>query len=243
MRTFNGLLIVFALCAGGISASGVFARCADLALVLAIDGSGSIDRYDFALQQEGYAAAFLEERVHQALARAGVVDVAVVLWGDEEMATEVLNWQRLSSPSDAERLSGQIAMMPRRVTGDTGIGRGIWEALDLLDGGESCALRRIINVSGDGRESFRSQDGSRRPLVLSRARAEAMGVTINGLAITTSAPDLANYYRDEVVTGRDAFVLSVASFDAFGEAITLKLVREIDLPMMAEIPGPTETVP
>jgi hypothetical protein len=243
MRSFSRLFLWIAFGAGGLAASGAFARCPDLALVLAIDGSGSIDYEDFALQQQGFAAAFRDERVHRALASAGVVDVAVVLWGDDTIATETLDWQRLSGPGDADRLSDKIARMPRTVTGGTGIGRGLWEALDLFEGDRACAVRRIINVSGDGRESFDARTGGRTPLALSRSRAEDMGVTVNGLAITATMPGLLDYYRDEVMTGPGAFVMPVASFEAFGDAITRKLAREIALPVVAELQGKAGWMP
>lgn len=60
-----------------------------------------------------------------------------------------------------------------------------------------------------------------------------MGVTINGLAITVQGGDLEGWYRDRVITGPDAFVMTATSFDAFGEAIIRKLAREIALPVLA----------
>ncbi len=230
---FNLLLSFITLCSGGVPATGAFASCADLALVLAIDSSGSITDGDFALQQHGYATAFLDPRVQAALAFAGVVDVAVVLWGDEEMSPQVLPWRRVDTPDDAARLAADIAGLPRLVTGDTGIGSGIWTALDLLEAHEVCAARQIINVSGDGKESFGPRPRRHVALVSARERAEAMGVTINGLAITVEGAGLEGWYQTRVITGPDAFVMTANSFDAFGEAIIRKLAREIALPVMA----------
>ncbi|MCU0905259.1 MAG: DUF1194 domain-containing protein [Tabrizicola sp.] len=231
--TFKAALFAFAIGAGGIAASGAHSRCADLALVLAIDASGSIDAREFDLQQKGYAAAFRDVRVLEALDSAGIVDVAVVLWGDAEMAVQVLDWQRITGPDAAGDLGESIRRMTRQVTGDTGIGRGLSVALDLIEQRQGCAARQIVNVSGDGRESFGAVSRNHVPLEAARARAEAVGVTVNGLAITDSAADLADYYRDNVITGPDAFVMSAASFHAFGEAITRKLAREIALPVLA----------
>jgi hypothetical protein len=231
MNRFRTLLLVLLLGSGGFPSSGAAFSCPDLALVLAIDGSGSINDRDFALQQAGYAAAFADRSVVAALAGAGVVDVAVVLWGDEEMAPQVMPWHRIGAAEDAVRLAADLARMPRRVTGDTGIGSGLWMALDLL--AEGCAVRRIVNVSGDGRESHGAGRSQRVSLAAARERAAAMGVTINGLAITVDAPDLDGWYRDRVITGPDAFVMTANSFEAFGAAIIRKLAREIALPMMA----------
>jgi hypothetical protein len=215
--------------------SAVRAECADLALVLAIDASGSIDPPEFVLQQAGYANAFRSRRVQGALAEAGVVDVAVVLWGDTEMVPQVLDWQRLDRAMDADVLAGRIAGLARQVTGDTGIGSGLSVALDLLDGPGQCAARLMVNISGDGVETVGARPRRMVPLALARTRAEAMGVTVNALAITTDVTDLAGWYRDRVITGPGAFVMQVAGFDSFGEAIIEKLAREIRPQAMAAV--------
>jgi Protein of unknown function (DUF1194) len=221
MRILSGL-VALSLLPG-------FARadCADLALVLAVDASGSIGAEEFALQQAGYVAAFRSGRVQRALAAAGQVDVAVVLWGDTEMAPQILGWQRVAGPADAELLAARIAGMVRRVTGDTGIGAALWTALDELDLPGQCAARALVNISGDGVESAGARPRRVVPLVTARARAGAMGVTVNALAITTDNPDLAGWYRDRVIIGPGAFVMQVAGFETFGEAIIEKLAREI----------------
>lgn len=234
MNRFSTFLFALLLGSGGFPSSGASFSCSDLALVLAIDGSGSINDQDFALQQAGYAAAFTDREVLDALAGAGVVDVAVVFWGDEEIAPQILPWRRIDAPEDATGVAAEIVRMPRRVTGDTGIGRGIWAALDLLADGGACAARRIINVSGDGEESFGPRSTRHVSLAAARKRANAMGVTINGLAITVDRVGLQDWYRSRVITGPDAFVMTANSFEAFGAAIIRKLAREIALPVMAE---------
>ena len=233
MKLFRTLLFVLLIGPGVFPSSGAAFSCPDLALVLAIDSSGSINDQDFALQTAGYAAAFTDRQVLDALAGAGVVDVAVVFWGDEEIAPQILPWRRIEVPADATRLAADIAGLPRHVTGDTGIGTGIWTALDLLEAHQACAARRIINVSGDGKESFGPRPRQHIALASARQRAEAMGVTINGLAITVEGVGLAAWYHDRVITGADAFVMTANSFDAFGEAIIRKLAREIALPVLA----------
>lgn len=233
MARFSTFLFTLLFGSGVFPSSGAAFSCPDLALVLAIDASGSISDRDFALQQAGYAAAFTDGRVLDALAHAGVVDVAVVFWGDEEMEPQILPWRRINGPTDAAGLAGDLAGMVRRVTGDTGIGFGLWTALDLMEADRSCAARRIINVSGDGVESHGPRPRRHIALSSARERAEDMGVTINGLAITVEDTRLQAWYKARVITGPDAFVMTASSFEAFGDAIIRKLAREIALPMMA----------
>lgn len=59
---------------------------------------------------------------------------------------------------------------------------------------------------------------------------------INGLAITTDYPPLDTYYRDILIGGPGAFVMSVESFEDFEEAIDDKLIREIS---GTEVPEPS----
>jgi hypothetical protein len=243
MTRFSTFCFVLLFGSGVFPSSGAAFSCPELALVLAIDGSGSISDADFALQMAGYALAFTDRRVQGALRKAGIVDIAVVVWGDEEMSPQILPWRRIASPDDAVGLAGAITRLQRRVTGDTGIGRGLWTALELMDQGQPCAARRIINISGDGKESFGQRPRHHVPLALARDRAEAMQVTINGLAITTEVSDLQGWYHDQVITGPDAFVMTANSFDAFSAAIIRKLTREIALPALAAADNRQEAGP
>lgn len=213
----------------------VFTGCADVALVLAIDASGSISPQDFSVQQHGYVQAFRHPAVQRALRAAGVVDVAVVMWGDTEMMPQILSWQRLETPADAEMLAARIDRIPRIATGNTGIGRGLWAALDLLDAHGACALRQIINVSGDGYESMSPRPRLHVSLHAARARAGAMGVTVNALAIETEVADLGQWYAERVIVGPGAFVMRVQGFDTFAMAIAEKLEREIGPPELAAL--------
>ncbi|WP_431301071.1 DUF1194 domain-containing protein [Tabrizicola sp. BL-A-41-H6] len=210
------------------------ARCADLALVLAIDSSGSIDDSEYALQRHGYANAFRTPKVLAALQGAGTVDLSVVFWGDSAMPVQVLPWQRVDRRKGAERLADAIEVAPRQVTGNTAIGNGLWVALDLLDDPTRCAYRSLINVSGDGVESLGPRpDGI--TLHHSRERARAEGVTINALAISDKNGVLADWFRKEVITGPGSFVIQITTFADFADAIAEKIAREIGPPALAAL--------
>ncbi|OZA16903.1 MAG: hypothetical protein B7Y02_02770 [Rhodobacterales bacterium 17-64-5] len=120
-----------------------------------------------------------------------------------------------------------IADLPRTTHGNTGIGRGVAAAVDLLAGSEGCASRSVVNVSGDGPESLAPRPRFHMPLATARQRAADLGITINALAIETEAADLADWYRDNLITGPGAFVMKVDGFEDFAAAIEAKLVREI----------------
>jgi hypothetical protein len=68
-------------------------------------------------------------------------------------------------------------------------------------------------------------------------------VTVNGLAITLQDVNLSDWYRTRVITGQNAFVMTANSFEAFGDAIIRKLVREIALPVLAQAGTGKERLP
>jgi hypothetical protein len=209
--------------------------CSDVALVLAIDSSGSIDATEFALQAHGLGAAFRAPAVHRALAAAGVVDVAAIFWADPGAGVQLVPWHRIGTPSEAQDFAVMVEGTERRIGGDTGIGEGIQAALRLLKEHLGCTARAVVDVSGDGRTSNGPSRRGDRVLAEARASAAAAGVMINALAIADAEDGLAGYYRNAVAVGPGSFVMEVADFSGFGEAILRKLVREIRPPLVASL--------
>lgn len=199
-----------------------------MALVLAIDASGSIDPADFALQMQGYASAFRSAQVQASLRAAGRVDVAVVIWEDSAARSDILPFRNVTTPEGAQSLAQDLERFPRLAgRGTTGLARALGTSLDMLLAPEVCAERRIIDVSGDGRQVHFRRQAVEETLPAIRARAEAMGVTINALAIETRDAEMSAYFRQHVMVGRDAFVLSAATMADFAKAIITKLRLEL----------------
>ncbi len=207
--------------------TAAMADCADLSLVLAVDSSSSVDKDEFRMQATGYAAAFRDPTVLRALQEAGTVDVAAVFWADAATPPVVIPWHRLTGAEDAAALADSFLSVQRGVFGDTDIGRGLMDALDLLDAPGRCSARALVNLSGDGRASNASRRAHSVSVAAARERAEAMGVTINALAILNAEPSLAEYYQNQLITGPGSFVVEAEDFSAFGAAIIRKLDREI----------------
>lgn len=163
----------------------------------------------------------------------GKVEVGIVLWADGEMPPQVLPFRDVSTPNAASDLAADLLDVRRVVTGNTGIGRGLWTALDLIEQQAPCAFRRVVNVSGDGKESLGPRPRNSITLSVARQRAVNMDVTVNALAIQSEVKDLADWYQGNLIEGPGAFVMSIAQLSSFAEAIQLKLVREIANPMTA----------
>lgn len=203
------------------------APCADVALVLAIDGSGSIDTDDFELQRRGYYLALTDPPVQAAFETAGVVDIAAVFWADAASVPQVIPFHRVTGPEDARQFAERLVSMERTVTGSTDIWTGLQVAIDMLDGPDTCAERLVIDVSGNGRSSVNARRGVKSSLMAERKRAMDLGIVINALAITDEDEGLADYYEQRLATGTSSFVMRVSGFDTFRHAIARKIIREV----------------
>jgi hypothetical protein len=218
-----GLAIAF-----GLASPAVAETLVDLELVLAIDASSSVDDAEWSLQREGYAAAFRDPRIRQAIGSGptGRIAIAVVVWADATVPRWESPWFTLAGADDAERFASFMSELPRAALGGTGIGAGVAFAVRILARNGFAAPRQVVDVSGDGRETPPRENVVMMPMA--RALADARGVTINGLAILNDDPELVGWYRNNVITGRGAFVITAADYSDFAEAIVEKLVREIE---------------
>ena len=200
----------------------------DLCLVLAADASGSIDAEEFRLQREGYAAAFLDERLVAAMTDgpARAIAVAFVEWGSPGAPDTVMPWMRIADRESAGLFGGALAIAPRSRQSYNAIGDAIAHAHALIAACPFPGGRGVIDVSGDGPDMR-----SNLPAPVARERAVAAGITINALAIglrpVGGGIPLEEAYRRDVIGGPGAFVATAESRAAFAAAIYNKLIREV----------------
>lgn len=224
--TWRILLLLCACVAmnGITTANAQDRRVVNLELVLLVDVSASVDDTEYRLQSRGLAAAFASPAVLDAIrsvSRHGVA-VSIVQWADHAHQTVAVDWTHISRESDALALAQRIAEMPRRIHGGhTALGDALIFAMREIDSSPYSGLRRVIDLSGDGR----SNDGHS----LSRARADVLesGITINGLAILNEIPLLGQYFSNHLIGGDAAFMVTAEDYSDFAGAIRRKLVREI----------------
>ena len=196
----------------------------DLALVLAVDASGSVDQYRFELQKQGYAGAFRSPRVLKAIrsGAAQAIAVTMVQWTGPLMQNQVIGWTVIKDEASAHAFAAVIDATPRRLFGGgTSISGAIDYARLLLIQGPYAAARRVIDVSGDG------ANNRGRSVILARDEAVAEGIGINGLPILALEPDLDRYYYDNVIGGPGAFMIPADTYETFADAVLKKLVMEI----------------
>jgi Ca-activated chloride channel family protein len=209
----------------GAALAAPMARACDIALVLAVDVSGSVDAAEYRMQTDGLAMALQDTAVTEALLR-GRVALAVVQWSGALETRVSVPWTRIDEPAQVTRLANRIALMPRAFTGgNTAVGDAIDAAADLFSQVRDCAAW-VIDVSGDGDENEGFTVGHARRAAYER------GIRINGLAIEGAATGRAitNFYRAWVVTP-GGFVITAAQHQDFGRAMRAKLLRELIPPM------------
>jgi hypothetical protein len=235
MRRLAGIVISAIALAALLATPGHAAEDVDLLLVLAADVSRSVDATKFQLQRNGYAAAISNPRVLEAIKSGphGRIGIAFVEWSGAGAQKLVIDWTMVGDAKTAQEFASQVIEAQRPFADRTSISGGIDFAMEQIERAPFQSTRRTIDVSGDG------TNNSGRDIGDARNDALAKGVTINGLVILSETPlswnadhtnppgGLANYYRDNVIGGPDAFTMVAQNFESFGQAIINKLIAEI----------------
>ncbi|MFV3073885.1 DUF1194 domain-containing protein [Niveispirillum fermenti] len=200
------------------------APAVDLALLLAVDASASIDEGLLDFQLRGHAAAFRHKAVAEAIVRGGGNGIAVMLaqFAGPDTLTTLVPWRHLRTGSDCETFAASIDAAPGvAMGGATALGSAMVRAVALLDQAPFSTARRTIDVVSNGFSNAGIDPRS------ARGYAAGANVTINALAILNEYDWLENYYTGNVITGRDAFVRAADSLDAFAGVLLGKLVTEM----------------
>lgn len=229
------------------------ATAGDVALVLAVDVSSSVDATRFRLQMEGIAEALEDESVQRSILRSaeGRVHLALVPWADRvEVAVP---WRTLATPAEANALAADIRALPRRSGDYTCLARMLRQVRERVLADLPAGVERVvIDVSGDGIDNC-------EPTAATEAERDATvatGATINGLPILVPGENdlvgtgayrapgydwtkyrsephaetgttLPDWFRRHVVGGEGAFVLPAKGYGDFGRAFRRKFVTEV----------------
>jgi hypothetical protein len=200
----------------------------DLELVLAVDNSDSMTHRELTLQRQGYVAALLHPDIAEAV-RAGArgrIALTYVEWAAPGRQRVVVPWTLIDGTASARAFASLLLSRPEARLEGTSISAALAFSALLIDSNAFVADRRVIDISGDGPNNM-------GPLIVPvRNRLVRRGITINGLPITLrrgafQIPEIAEYYRDCVIGGPDAFLIRAVGTASFEEAIRRKLSTEI----------------
>jgi len=196
----------------------------DILLALMVDASGSVNQIRFELQRRGYADAFRNNQVINAIRGGSTGSIAVIMvqWTGPQMQALAVPWTLIKDEASANAFADAIEAAPRQLFGGgTSVSGAIDHAMLLLPAAPYRGLKRVIDISGDGSNN-RGRD-------VREARDEAVraGVIINGLPIVSLEYDLDKYYFNNVIGGPGAFIVPADSYENFSQAIVRKLILEI----------------
>lgn len=218
--TLAGVVILLAAMTGRAGAQA----SVDVALVLAVDASTSVNREEFGLQLDGIASSLRHPRVIQAIRNGavGAIAVALVEWSSPHQTWLAIPWTRVSDTASANRLADMISQTPRLFAdGGTAIGSAIRFSARQFKHLPFPAGRRVIDISGDGSNTHLPD------VTTERDAAVSAGITINGLPILSREEDIEDYYRKRVIGGSNAFTEVAVDYESFPSAMLRKLLREI----------------
>jgi Protein of unknown function (DUF1194) len=224
-RPWPGMILAWIMLIAILPQSAHSQGNVDLVLVLALDVSSSVDGHEFDTQRAGLVRAFRHASVMNAIRRGRHKRIAVIAvqWAGYEQQQIMVPWTVIEHEPEALNFSRKLAEMPRAYPdGATHLSGIIHYSAKLALKAPYLALRRVIDISGDGVDNITGPPHDARDTAIQN------GITINGLAIANETPDLVEYYRANVIGGRSAFVLAARDYKTYPRAILRKLVREIE---------------
>jgi hypothetical protein len=220
-KTGRALVTLLFTCV--LAAPSAGSKDVDLALILAIDVSGSVNAERWELQRRGYEAAFNSPEVLQSITSGPhkAIAVTMVEWSGVNHQRQVVEWTVIEDQLSAATFASLMAEAPRVYSDWTSISAALDFVVPLFRKSGVTAGRNIIDVSGDG------VNNQGRPIDEARADALAKGIVINGLPILSDYDALDGYYQDHVIGGSGAFMEVVKDYSTFSKAVLAKLVREV----------------
>jgi type II secretory pathway pseudopilin PulG len=225
-------------------ASPTLAEDCRLALVLALDVSGSVDTVEDQLQRDGLAQALLAPEVVQAFLAGAPVAVHVFEWsGPFSQVTMPPGWQLVEAEEDLVRIAAAVGA--RSWTGSsstnrtTALGKALSYAAVALEEASNCEAR-VVDISGNGvsnigpnprfvYESGLFDDITVNALVIKGAQVSA-GSEAHQLGGDAA---LAHWFQTEVLHGPGAFLILADSYVDYERAMRAKLLRELVLPIVS----------
>lgn len=202
-------------------------------LVLAVDVSRSMSPRELEIQRRGYAEALVSSEVVSAITGGliGKIALRYIEWAGDGSQRVIVDWTVIDGYEQARKVSDSLVAKFDSALRRTSISSAIDQARSSFENNNFTALRRVIDISGDGPNN----DGP--PVLQARSRALEQGIVINGLPLMTrdglygryDLDDLDDYYRSCVIGGPASFVIPVLDWEQFPAAVRQKLVQELAL--------------
>lgn len=235
---------IFALLALVLITPSARASCRQ-ALALGLDVSGSVDQREYQLQRDGLATALLDPRVQNALfgLPSAPVALSVFEWSGPDYQRILIDWTLLHDAATLTQVAARLSRTPRSVTSPgTALGTAMQFGAAHLAAGPEC-WAQTLDISGDGKHNL----GPHPRDIRSVLKHMTPSFTLNALVIGADAPrsgerrqteiaELTAYFDAWVIMGADAFVETALGFGDYQAAMTRKLLRELQGPVLSALP-------
>lgn len=232
---------------GGLSAFLLFvilsqpsqAQSCRLALVLALDVSGSVDPVEYAQQVDGLAAALDHPDVRSQILSAADAHVMLTVfeWSSRNHQHVIQPWIALNSAGAVDQAVSRIRSHRKVRAGlKTALGTALSFAASMIGQQPHCWVK-TIDVSGDGINNIGPAPSQVYP---SRAFD---AITVNALVIgdpigaaatvpVDAKQELLRYFETQVIHGPGSFAMIARGYDDYTDAMRRKLMRELALPII-----------
>lgn len=216
----------------------------DTELLLLVDVSGSVSSSEYNLMMGGYANAFRNGSVLEAIqgGQNGSIAAAVSFWSSATQQQIGVNWMKISDEQSAEAFATAIANVARPFSGSTALATAMNQSVSLFgaelgyaDNGFN-SLVQVIDVGGDGEDNASPWTATANKADAVKAARDYLlssGVDmINGLPIGPGDfGTLSTYYANNVIGGSaggvNAFVQTTTTFSDVQSSLTAKLQTEV----------------
>jgi hypothetical protein len=193
---------------------------------------------DDRLQREGLALALMDPRIVQAFLSDPPVALYVFQWSGVTAQSSILpGWVMIRSEEDlayvAAAMVASQGTYANYLDGATALGTALGYAALALQEAPDC-WATTIDVSSDGA----SNAGIDPEAAYQTFPFE--GVTVNALVSSRelrNGPRLIDWYQAHVLHGPGAFYVLADGYEDYERAMTLKLLRELEVPLVGGWPA------
>jgi hypothetical protein len=223
-------LLAFLLSCLPLASQAQGAKSVDIAIVVSLDRSESIDAEDARAQIDGLVFTLRHSRFRETVASGwfGRIALTVVTWSSFGRHEVILPWMQVAGAADADVAAAILELdyarqrVARHGT-QTDVAFAIEVGMNQLDILPWEAGKSVINVVADGISNIG------RVAMADRNIAMARGFTVNGLIMArgSAIEVLSRYFRREVIGGPTSFLQVSASNEDFANAMLRKILLEM----------------
>ena len=235
-----------------ILAPGVANAACRLALVLALDVSGSVDNVEYAQQLNGVAEALSDPDVQAVLFATPEVPVTLAIfeWSSSSYQQIILDWTPLHGPADVASIRDTLLSWTRAPAPEaTGLGAALEFANAMVARAPAC-WDQTLDISADGKNNdwplpYRLRENGR----LGNMNVNALVIATDFTGTIDRTPDsigeLTAYFQARIIHGPGAFVEVAQGYAAYAAAMKRKLLRELatrPIGLSPNVRSATETI-